>query len=352
MFFSFCILLDKLSRMLCQEMFQEAENNRLLTLMSSPVLQKSFTVKGVKSCNDITAVTSEMVWVSNCSDPMYIYDLRPVSIILSDTEGNTLAQITDARSCLIGFYTMSKNRDLIYIDDNENIIKLSNDMKTKTTVVTKTDWKSCSVFCSKSSGDILVGMIENVPCQNYTCDGLTGTIKGKITRYDQFGLHMQTVEYDHAGQRLFMFPIFITENKNGDIIVSEGHRLVVTDHAGQYRFSYKGPPLGRVLLPFGVCTDALSNILVCDGETNTVQMIDKDGKFLSFLLTDESPGITCPVCLSYDVNTNFLWVGEKNLNTVFVYKYISGRSTPRLLFDNDYLYIEQSGETNMHNSKK
>ena len=71
-----------------------------------------------------------------------------------------------------------------------------------------------------------------------------------------------------------------------------------------------------------------------------MQMIDKDGRFLSLLLTEESPGITCPVCLSYDVNTNFLWVGAMDRNTVSVYKYISGRFTSRLIFDklNDYLY--------------
>ena len=336
--------------MLCQEMFQEAENIRLLTLMSSPVLQKSITVKGVYRCNEIVVVTSEMVWVSNCSVPNFD-DLRNEKLILSDTEGNTLAQITDPHCYLKGFHTMSKNRDLIYIADNENIIKLSNDMKTKTTVVTKTDWMPYSVFCSKSSGDVLVGMVDNVPGQNYTCDVLSSSIKGKITRYDQFGLHTQTVEYDHAGQRLFVFPKFITENNNGDVIVSEGCRLVVIDQAGKYRFSYRGPPLGSILLPLGICTDALSNILVCDGRTNTVQMIDKDGKFLSFLLTEESPGITCPGCLSYDVNTNFLWVGASDRNTVSVYKYISGRSTSRLIFDNDYLYTEQCGETNMHSPK-
>ncbi|XP_078322122.1 uncharacterized protein LOC111103591 [Crassostrea virginica] len=314
---------DKLSQMLFQEMFQEDENIRLLTLMSSPVLQKSITVKGVYRCNEIAVVTSEMVWVSNDRGMMNFDDWTPVKLILSDTEGNTLAQITHPRCYLMGFHTMSKNRDLIYIADNKNIIKLSNDMKTKTTVVTKTDWMPCSVFCSKSSGDVLVGMFDNVPGQNYTCDGLSGSIKGKITRYDQFGLHIQTVEYDHAGQRLFVCPHFITENINGDVIVSERCRLVVTDQAGKYRFSYRGPPLGSILLPLGICTDALSNILVCDGRTNTVQMIDKDGKFLSFLLTEKTPGITCPGCLSYDVNTNFLWVGARDRNTVSVHKYIS-----------------------------
>ena len=337
--------------MLCQEIFQEADKGRLLTLMSSPVLQKYITVKGVNCCTEISLVTSEMFWVSNSSSLLDIDLFKPLKLILSDTEGNTLAQRTDACPSVFGFHTMSKNRDLIYIADNKDIIKLSNDMKIKTTVVTITDWRAGSVFCSKSSGDVLVGMSKNVPDQNYTCDGTISSLKSKITRYDQFGSHIQTVEYDNAGQRLFYRPKFITENNNGDVIVSEDCRLVVIDQAGNYRFSYRGPEFGTVLRPIGVCTDALSNILVCDKTTNTVQMIDKDGSFLSFLLTDKSPGITCPGCLSYDVNTNFLWVGAMDRNTVSVYKYISGRSTSRLIFDNDYLYTEQSGETNMHSPK-
>nr|XP_022292674.1 uncharacterized protein LOC111103591 isoform X2 [Crassostrea virginica] len=313
---------DQLTQMLCQEMFQEADKDRLLTLMSSPVLQKCITVKGLNRCTEISLVTSGMFWVSNKGSAEDIDAFKPVKLILSDTEGNTLAQITDAR-CYWGVHTMSKNRDLIYIADNGNIIKLSNDMKTKTTVATKTDWIPFCLFCSKSSGDVLVGMIINVPGQKYTYDGVSSTVKGKITRYYQHGLHIQTVEYDHAGQRLFMCPRFITENNNGDVIVSEGERLVVIDYVGKYRFSYRGPQFGEVLFPMGVCTDALSNILVCDERTNTVQMIDKDGKFLSFLLTEKTLGKTSPWYLSYDVNTNFLWVGSKSSNTIFVYKYIN-----------------------------
>ena len=324
--------------MLCQGMFQEADNNRSLTLMSSPVLQKSFIVKGVDRCNEISVVTPGKFWVSNGGGLEYYGDMKPVKLISTDTDGNTLDQITDARSYLLGFHTISNNRDLIYIADNGNINKLSYDMKTKTTLITKADWTPCCVFCSKSSGDVLVGMFINVPNQNFRIDSaLRGTVTGKVSRYDKFGRFIHNIKYDLAGERLFVIPQFITENKNGDVVVSGGHRLVVTDNTGKYRFSYRGHPFGKVLLPYGVCTDALSNILLCDGRTHTVQMIDKDGKFLSFLLTWKSPGITDPRCLSYDVKTNFLWVGAIDQNTVSVYKYISGRSTSRLQFDNDYL---------------
>lgn len=59
--------------------------------------------------------------------------------------------------------------------------------------------------------------------------------------------------------------------------------VIVTDLGGTYRFSYTGQLLGSKLVPRGICTDALSHILVCDQITKTVLMIDRDGHFLSSL---------------------------------------------------------------------
>uniref|UniRef100_A0A8W8P440 Tripartite motif-containing protein 2 n=1 Tax=Magallana gigas TaxID=29159 RepID=A0A8W8P440_MAGGI len=94
---------------------------------------------------------------------------------------------------------------------------------------------------------------------------------------------------------------------------------LVTERGGRHRFSYTGHPSGSGLQPRGICTDALSHILVCDGRTKTVQMLDSDGQFLSHLLIRPS-GIFSPWGLSYDVNTHRLWVGSRDNNTVVVYR--------------------------------
>lgn len=62
--------------------------------------------------------------------------------------------------------------------------------------------------------------------------------------------------------------------------------VVVTDCEGKHRVTYTGHPLQSELSPRGICTDALSHILVCDLKTETIQIIDKDGQFLSNYLTD------------------------------------------------------------------
>ena len=160
-------------------------------------------------------------------------------------------------------------------------------------------------------------------------------------RYDSTGQHKQTIpEKINTTQTLYQMPKFVTENNNGDVVVSDFERgaVTVTSYEGIHRFSYKGPPLGSKLLPifplpdkdivpFGICTDALSNILVCDLLTETVQMLSQDGQFLKYLLRNPiqwSFPLT-PIDLSYDVLTDCLWVifkfGVKS--ELFVYRHIN-----------------------------
>lgn len=112
----------------------------------------------------------------------------------------------------------------------------------------------------------------------------------RVTRYNQIGQLTQTIQHDNTGQlTLYKNPYYITENNNGDVVVSDfevhlSGAVVVLERGGRHRFSYTGHPSGSQLRPGGICTDALSHILVCDVRTYTLQMIDRDGQFLSHLL--------------------------------------------------------------------
>ncbi|XP_052681676.1 uncharacterized protein LOC128162486 [Crassostrea angulata] len=279
-------------------------NQCLLKLMSPPELLHSLTVTGVDHCYHISCVTSDRVWVSEIEN----------NLILTDTTGVPLHRVEDSWSGLYngGLHTVNRESELIYIDRNYNINKLSKGMKTTTTFLKRTDstWKPQCVYWSPSTGDLLVGM-----CYRHTDTG-------KVTRYNQSGQLTQTIQHDNTGRGLYSIPRYITENNNGDVVVSDWlSGVVVTERGGKHRYSYTGPPSGSVLQPCGICTDALSHILVCDSKTNTVQMLDKDGQFLSHLLT-KSQEMGVPWSLSYDVNTHRLWVGSYN-NKVCVYRCIT-----------------------------
>lgn len=102
--------------------------------------------------------------------------------------------------------------------------------------------------------------------------------------------------------------------------------VVVTSREGIYRFSYEGHPSGSGLMPWAICADALSHILVCDENTHTVHLIDRDGRFLSYLLI-RPQGVFTPRSLGYDVTTQRLWVGSDIRQTVCVYRYITRKIT-------------------------
>ncbi|XP_065932341.1 uncharacterized protein [Magallana gigas] len=280
-------------------------NQCLLKLTSGAELHQSLTLTGVRGCLHISCVTSDRVWVND----------NKKNLMLTDTTGVPLHRVEDSWIGLYygnGSHTVNSESELIYIDRNYNINKLSKDMKTTTTFIERTDstWRPWSVYWSPSTGDLLVGMC------NYD------TKTGKVTRYNQSGQLTQTIQYHNTGRGLYSRPLYITENNNGDVVVSDlSGAVVVTERGGRHRFSYTGHPSGSRLYPRGICTDALSHILVCDNRTKTVQMINKDGQFLSHLLTkSQEMGVHCG--LGYDVNTHRLWVGSYN-NKVRVYRYIT-----------------------------
>lgn len=173
------------------------------------------------------------------------------------------------------------------------------------------------MFCSPSTGDILVGMRSK-------------TNASKVARYTKAGKLVQSIQHNDTGNALYGYPTYITENKNGDILVSDKElgALIVADSGGIHRFSYTGRSTKSKFSPCGICTDAYSQILVCDSHSQSVHLLDEDGKFISqwnclkFKKSERILTIT-PVSPSYDSNSHLLWAGSQSENTVSVFRYIS-----------------------------
>ena len=102
--------------------------------------------------------------------------------------------------------------EYMYGEQIENsIITLCKDMETTTTLKGDPDttWEPLSIYCSPFSGDLLVG---------YFRDDL---IMGKVVRYDSTGKHTQTINPLIYDLYTIRFPRYITENNNGDVVVSD-----------------------------------------------------------------------------------------------------------------------------------
>ena len=277
-----------------QTKHRRAGKELLVRTMFSPVLLTCLSVTDIDACRHISSVTPDRVWVSDDN-----------KLVLTDTTtGDSLHSVEDVwhSDCNNGIHTVNNDFELIYINKDREINKLSKDMKTTTTIIRNTNskWSVISLYFSSSTSELLVG------------------IPGDIKVYSNTGRLKKTIS------AMTMWPRYITKNSNGDIVVSSPSAcvVIVMSREGKHRFFYEGPISGSKLWPRGICTDTMSHILVCDDYTKTVQMIDKDGNFLSFLLTYRSPGRSGlgPIGLSYDVNNHILYVGRWGTNKVFIYK--------------------------------
>lgn len=197
-------------------------------------------------CCHISRATSDQIWVNDNEN----------ILILTNTKDEKLNHLQDVcdDDFFAGVHTVDFANNLIYINTDYNLKKLSTNMKRPTTFLKSrsSTWKPCCLHWSKRTASLLVRMnMEKYPSP------------GKITRYNQNGEVTQTIEYNSTNQELlYNKPRYITENNNGDVVVSDHFyaygAVVVTDHGGRHRFTY------QELDPGGICTDSLSNILVCD----------------------------------------------------------------------------------------
>lgn len=203
----------------------------LWNMMSFPELLRIPTVEDVHCCYHIACVAEDRVWVSDDKS----------NLISANSTGGTLHKVEDLRFHSyggLGSHTVNIERKLIYIDKHFNIKELSKDMKTNTIFIQRQDstWEPQCMYSSQYTGDLLVAMYRDK------------TKESKVIRYNKGGQLTQTIQHDNTGFDLYREPKYITENNDGDVVVSdydfETAAVVVTDSNGRHRFSYTGHPQG------------------------------------------------------------------------------------------------------------
>ncbi|XP_062620431.1 uncharacterized protein LOC134282009 [Saccostrea cucullata] len=196
-------------------------------------------------------------------------------------------------------FTDGKNKRLICTQFEDDVITKK--------VLSTDDWYPIGVCCAEN-GDIIVGLFKPEE-------------QGRVSRYSVTGGTRNVIQQDSSGGQLYKFPAFVTENGNGDVVVSDHLRraVIVVDRWGRYRFTYTAEKLNRPdavpFLPFGVCCDSLLNIIVSDCCNDCVHLISVNGEFLH-LLFDKTSGLYRPVALSMGSGGK-LYVGDRNGINVF-----------------------------------
>ena len=281
-----------------RQLDQSTEKNnskQTLSLSSSFTKVRQYELP-VHNASHVSVDKSGILWV-NCSGCCG----RLVSI---DLEGNLLKTINTSSACGNGgFFAVMRCTNLIYTDGDE-IFRLEPHHIPKITEFIKTgDWIPICLHSSHINGDILVGMYKDR--------------KAKVTRYTTTGKEIQSIQRSDRGQ-IYDYPHYIAENINGDICTSDIGKCAVevVNRSGQHRFSYMG--FGPCFSPYGICTDVLGHILVCNMRRHSVDLLDQDGEYLT---STSRQGIktSCSLCVD---DENNLYVGQYDTNIMIVYKYL------------------------------
>lgn len=175
---------------------RQVGNEQLFKSMPFLFSHNFFSVPRIKGCQHISYVTSDRVWISDGGN-----------IVLTNTSGATLHHISDSGGIITGIHTRNTEQELIYIDTNYNVKKLSRDMKTMTTIIKNIDstWTPHGVHYSVSTGNLLVGMWGQHE----------ETLQGKVIRYDRTGQPTQTIEYHNSVEQLLWTKLHNREHQWG-----------------------------------------------------------------------------------------------------------------------------------------
>lgn len=111
----------------------------------------------------------------------------------------------------------------------------------------------------------------------------------KVTRFSGYK-EKQSIQYDDKGNLLYSSGgdiKYITENRNGDICVSDyiAYAIVVVNEVGKFRFIYSGPPFltKRPFEPYGITTDSQGRILISEYKYDCIHILNQDGQFLRLI---------------------------------------------------------------------
>ncbi|XP_061171073.1 uncharacterized protein LOC133180616 [Saccostrea echinata] len=271
--------------------------------LSSVTKVNEVTCRGHKTFH-LSLLHPQKIWASDSLGYLIQYDMV----------GNILQKISTSMREKQGNHTVTKEGELLYTDiDKNTVYRVTSDMSINKLVETGS-WVPGAIYSSPINGHILVGM---------------GTKSdNKVTRYNREGRKLQDIQWDEEGQTLYQSVNFITENNNGDICTSDSRakKVVVVTKLGEYRFSYSGNESQYRFCPYGICTDVLGHILVCNSHIwynencSSIHLLNINGQFLSLLLTSEQyPAYYFTLCID---NQHNFWVGGWNSSTVSVYKYL------------------------------
>jgi hypothetical protein len=226
----------------------------------------------------IVATDDNRVWMGGASYELKLFDFQGV---LHDTVPITVE----------GLYLTVHNKHVVYTDSANSVCRVADDKTIQTMFITG-EWEPYGIT-STASDDLLVCLRKD---DQY-----------KVVRYSSTGTILQEIQYDSQGQPLYEHPAYIAENVNGDVIVTDWMKraVIAVDRLGIFRFSYSGRD--DTFYATAVSTDPAGHVIVTDSRGNKIHMLDRDGRFLRYIIPHQGIKIPRDVCI---VGGGEMFVGE------------------------------------------
>ena len=253
-------------------------------LIPTPSVQSRFNT-GFSSFyqTNIACVGSGLAWVRTGDKRLQLMDQHGA---VKDTIATGFA---------VNNVVLSPQGELLLSDaTNSCIMSISPDKEVKTLFTTQ--WAPYGLCCLHS-GDIAV----------------TFNNEGRVAIYSRSGKIVQELD-----KKLFKCPHWMAQNKvNNDLYICDKDKtrydstgkVVALGASYQVRYQYTGQG-NTEFCPVDLCTDNAGRVLITDYSNRLVHILDKDGRFLLYLLTQEH-GLRDPVSIDVDSEEN-AWVGERN----------------------------------------
>ena len=219
---------------------------------------------------DMTVTEDMKVWMGGASTELKLFDLQG--------HLHRTVTITDD-----GMYICMYNKQVVYSDQSNKTVKKISDDDTVVTMFTTGDWFPYGITGS-ASGDLFVCLFKDD--------------QSKVVRYSSTGSVVQEIQFDLQGQPLYQFAFYVTENVNGDIIVTDFKKKIViaVDRFGSFRYKYSGKK--NDLYAMSVVTDSVGHVFATDFECDKIHMLDRDGRFLRYIIPEggiEDPRAVCMI---------------------------------------------------------
>ncbi|KAK3092461.1 hypothetical protein FSP39_003087 [Pinctada imbricata] len=240
----------------------------------------------------ITLAGENEAWVMYYgSNTMYLFDVT----------GREVKAITVKGSGDINGMSITHSRDMIFTNEDKKVRRVSR--RREVSVLIDTAPFSCYGACLNEKEEIVVCMSDQDERNHVAIYSPDGSRKLSVIR-----------GRDYQGKQLVTDPYRVTSNGEDLCILNISKSLVCVDREGNVMWVYEGEQakLGRPFYPLGLCVDKHHNILVTDNNNDCVHHVDKDGKLIQVILTQDKAALRMPWGICVDDATGLVWVGNNN----------------------------------------